>query len=432
MVPYMQAYRNLLKSRLQASSRHMRRMAFGSLSLVAVLSCATGCHSEPPKDAPPYVPPDLGSDPSNPQDPLYEWWAISAVSSKLVYEYTFAGQPSPPPDRNYKMDPHYVADGLDRYLFMAGSPAATAEQWSISFFRTALADMNAPEPEFDVSIPWQVAIKANAGTWFTQDALGPFGQISAKKGRIWFAGNGAANLPDYVRQIGRADFDATDTSKPPVIDIQQNPALTVPAFNGTQADSVPVEARPDAYGMSDPWIITDPANSNQLLMYYAGLNCAGDSCRFQILRATSTDDGFSFTPGQVVLSGRPGVAAEAGGVAAPSVVFINGQYAMAYSVLSGVPTKSRYGIRQALIVGVTTGMAVSRDGINWTAGTPQGMPLLNYTKGVWGDAGVGSPSLYLQKGVVQAFLGGALIDSVGGQIYYYENLGTTASMGYYF
>ncbi len=425
MALYNQAYKYLLSLRFLKLRPQWRR-ALLPLPLLAALSGASGCHGNNQTDASPYVPPeppangnDMGS------DGLYTWWGVPAVSTSIYSEYT------PPLTRNWKRDPHYIADGTDRYLFMAGSPIATSasnfanEQWSISYYRTVV-DMDGKEPSIDSFTPWKMALAADATTWFKKDATGPFAQMSAAKGVFWFAGSGASNFPDYVFQIGRANIDATDTSKPPVVNLQGAPVLTAPMFNGTQPDSMPNEQGPDSWGKMDPWVLADTANPSHLIMYYSGLDCSTDVCQFHILRATSTDNGDTFSPGEVVLSGRPGLAIETGGVASPSVIQVDGQYVMAYTAVGIYPEKSRVGIRRALTLDAKIGVAVSTDGIHWRYGSQDKKLLIDYRggKAIWAASGISAPSLYVKNGDFMAYLGGLIQTFESGSESYYVALGS--------
>ena len=322
---------------------------------------------------------------------LSKWTASPAAFSTLYSE----GGPGVPAGRRWKRDPHYVKDGTTEYVFMATSDSAT-EQWSVSYFAQ---QGSAVTP----TSQWRAAIAGKAGTWYGTDITAPSARFSAADKSVWFAANGDATRPDYVFQIGRATFDGTNWT------ISQTPALAAPAFSG----ATPTTARPDAYGATDPWVMTD---GNNTTMYYAGLDCAATPCKFQILRSVSTDGGQTFPPGSVVLTGRSGVPDETGGVAGPSVLYRNGQWVMAYTAVKTVPTKSRDGIRQALTSGAI-GVAVSADGINWVPGTPTATSAITRI-GTYRSEGASSPCLYEDGSAVRSYFGGLVIEQGTGFNYF--------------
>lgn len=311
-------------------------------------------------------------------------------------------------NRRWKRDPHYVKDGSTSYLFFAGSSNIT-EQWSISYFS------NPTGGDLNNSQTWKQAFTARtAPNWDTKDLTAPFALRTSAGWSLYYAANGDTTTgmakPDYVLQIGRAT--GTDLSG---LTREAAPVMPTPAFSGTDANATPATVRKDAWGVTDPWILSQ---SNALTMYYAGLDCQNDPCQFRIFRSVSTDNGATFPPGEVVLSGRSGNADEAGGVAGPSVVVRNGVYLLAYTAVKNVPTKSRDGVRRALSTG-SVGLAVSADGKNFQPGTRDGGPLVApvSTSFNYRSSGCGAPSLYLDGMVLRGYLAGLLDQSTQGTYY---------------
>ena len=307
------------------------------------------------------------------------WAATPAAGAAL-----FSEGPSVDKGRQWKRDPHYFKDSANtQYLFISGSPYST-ESWSVSYYTQSSGTISNAST-------WTSALVGTAGTWYSGDITGPAIRYTTTEKTLFFAANALpADLnktrPDYVFQIGRAPFD-TGTFRPSAA-----PVLSVPTFNGTDVSSTPTTARPDAYGVMDPWILDDNAGST-VTMYYTGLDCASATCRFQIFRTVSTDGGLTFPPGNVVLSGRTNNPEEAGGVATPSVLLLNGKYVLAYTAVATPPTKSRTAIRASLSTG-SIDVAVSTDGINFTNASATGAPVIQRGTG-YREQGASSPSLYL-------------------------------------
>jgi hypothetical protein len=311
------------------------------------------------------------------------------------------------PNRRWKRDPHFVKDGSTSYLFFSGSNFS-AEQWSISYFSDPAGG------DLTNSSTWRLIFGARAaGNWDSKDLTAPFALRTSTGWSLYYAANGdttaGMSKPDYVLQIGRAT--GTD---PTALTREAVPVLPTPAFSGTDANATPAMVRKDAWGVTDPWVISE---SNALVMYYAGLDCQSDPCQFRIFRSVSTDNGATFPPGDVVLSGRPGNADEAGGVAGPSVVVRNGVYLLAYTAVKNPPTKARDGIRRALATG-SVGLAVSSDGKNFQPGTRDNELVFPVTTSAnYRSSGCSSPSLYLDNMALRGYLAG-LSDSPSQGTYY--------------
>lgn len=298
--------------------------------------------------------------------------------------------------QQWKRDPAYVVDGTDLYMFYAGSSYAS-EQWSIAYFKSQTAG----------SWPTTatLAFRGRTGKWDALDLTGPSVRIGggSAKYTLWYAGNGDPSRPDYVSQIGMATSnDGVNWTR------SDAPSLAAPTFNGTSATSTPSTSRPDAYGATDPWVMQD---GSSLVMYYAGLDCSSGTCMSQILRSVSSDNGATFPPGSVVLSGRQGIPEEAGGVAGPSVIQLNGQYILTYTEVGTPATKSRLGVRKALTSG-SVGVAVSKDGINFSYAGVNPSGLILRASGTSYSEGGGAPSLYASGTALKLYFTG-LVDSVG-------------------
>lgn len=296
--------------------------------------------------------------------------------------------------QQWKRDPAYVVDGSDLYMFYAGS-SYTAEQWSLAFYKTQTAGTWPSNA--------QLAFRGRTGKWDAMDLTAPSVRIgSGAKYTMWYAGNGDPTRPDYVSQIGMATSnDGVSWTR------SDTPALAAPTFNGTTATSTPSASRPDAYGAGDPWVMQD---GTSLVMYYAGLDCSSGTCMYQILRSVSSDNGATFPPGSVVLSGRQGIPEEAGGVAGPSVVQLNGQYILTYTGVGTAATKSRLGVRKALSSG-SVGIATSKDGINFAYAGVNPSGLILRAAGTFYPEGAGAPSLYVSGTSLKLYFTG-LVDSV--------------------
>lgn len=304
-------------------------------------------------------------------------------------------------NRRWKRDPHYTKDGNVGYLFFSGS-YNLSEQWSLGYFT---ATVGSP---LENKSPWKQALLPQPGAWDSKDLFSPFARRGSSDWSLYYAATGDSTKPDYVLQIGRAtSADANTWTR------GTQPVMATPAFSGTDVSATPTTVRKDAWGVTDPWIITE---SNATTMYYAGLDCSVDPCQFRIFRTVSTDGGTTFPPGEVVLSGRSGVPEEAGGVAGPSVVVQDNVYILAYTAVRNPATKSREGVRKALSTG-SVGLAVSSDGKNFQPGTRDGSALVSRLPAPsYSSAGSGSPSLYLDGTVLRGFFAG-LSDDTNGTYY---------------
>lgn len=285
--------------------------------------------------------------------------------------------------RRWKRDPHFLQDSAGtQYLFLSGSDY-NKESWSVSSYTQTGGTVASTST-------WAPVVVGTQNTWYSGDITGPATRFTASEKTLFFAANvdptrPEPTRPDYVFEIGRAPFDGV-SFKP-----TSAPVLSVPAFTGPSASDTPMTPRPDAYGVMDPWILDDGAQN--VTMYYAGLDCATGTCKFQIFRTVSTDGGLTFPPGSVVLSGRANTPDEAGGVAGPSVVVRNGQYILTYTAVSTPPSRSRVAIRNSLATG-TVGVAVSTDGMTFTNASAGGESAI-IRVGIYREQGCSSPSLYL-------------------------------------
>ncbi len=280
--------------------------------------------------------------------------------------------------RDWKSDPSYLIDGGQQVLFFAGSPAApldaAAEKWSIG--RTVAAVGTAPTEAAAEKL-------LAAGSGWDLDLQAPQVIKGAAALRrpwaMWYSANSAKDVPGYVTQIGVAFSDDGKSW-----DRQATPAIAAP-FNGQG----PTGPGPGAYGVGDPAVVVYSAG--ELWMYYSALDCDVSGCRFSILRSI-TQNGMTFSPGEVVLRGRQDVAAEAGGVAAPSVLQKDGKFLLAYTAIAKGPDKDPKSVRQALRAG-TLGLAISDDGMVFSnaSGT---QPLLGLSR-PYAVSGVFGPALYL-------------------------------------
>lgn len=368
----------------------MSLMGLCGLSLSALVTAASGCADpvivDPIPDGGTRTDMDGGQDPGT-----TIWTAAPAVTAAFPAE-----GPSVDARRRWKRDPHYVQDSAGlQYLFISGSDYNT-ESWSVSYYTQQGGALSN-------SSSWSPGIVGTANTWYSGDITGPAARFTAGEKTLFFAANVNPTKPDpirpdYVFEIGRAPFDGV-SYKPTA-----TPVLSVPPFTGSTANDTPTTPRPDAYGVMDPWILDD-GGGQTVTMYYAGLDCATGSCKFQIFRTVSTDGGLSFPPGSVVYSGQANNPDEAAGVAGPSVVVRNGEYILTYTAVKTPPARSRTAIRAALATG-TVGVAVSTDGITFknggTAGTPAITRIGNYR-----EQGCSSPSLYLDvTGALHSYFAG--------------------------
>ncbi|HMU41482.1 MAG TPA: hypothetical protein PKE31_20910 [Pseudomonadota bacterium] len=347
---------------------------------------------------------DAGADLSNST-------GLSVFGSRVPDTFELNSQYTPiATQRQWKRDPHFVSAGGSNYLFMSGSIAnPNLERWSLSVY----TDTGLPTKDS----PWSLMFEgATSTSWDKTDVMAPFASFRAVDGwTVYYAANGDPSKPNWVYQIGRAT--GTDLTK---LTRAQQPIIGVPNYTAGQPDIV----RPDAWGATDPSVFVD---GNDVYLYYAGLNCEGGTCKFQILRSKSPDGGTSFPPGDVVLSGRAGNPEEAGGVAGPSVIKFGTQYLLAYTALKDIPTKDPVSIRNALSK-ASVGLMVSSDGKTWQTGTKTGGVLVPRLPGFSSNRseGVSSPSLYVDGNTVRGYVSGRKDDANAnlyhiGSLYLIEN-----------
>lgn len=248
-----------------------------------------------------------------------------------------------------RRDPYPLVAGGRRHLFFAASPtgAATA-RWTLGVATVeegkdltapSYAQVLEPEPE-----PEHRAWDSGqlTGPAVLHGARAPGGGYA-----MYYAATGGAGLAAHVGQIGLAESDdGVHFRRRP------EPVLAPPAD----------PAAPGGQGLSDPEPLIV---GGYVFLYYTGLTCDGEGCRFQILRSVSTD-GVNFRPGEVALSGRTLLAAEAGGVAAPSVRIVRGRFLMAYTAVRRSPQPDLQGAWRAASEG-SVALAVSEDGLRFTA-----------------------------------------------------------------
>lgn len=316
----------------------------------------------------------------------------------------FQSDASTPTWRQWKRDPHFATDQNDQYLFFAGSAFAT-EAWTLGYYKQTGA---APS----TSSTLQQVLLSGAATWDTGDMTAPMVRfnVGSNKFTLYYAANGAPNKPTFVNQIGIA----TSSNGTVWSNHSATPALGVPAFDGMMDTSNPTTARPDAFGVTDPWVMTDGAET---VMYYAGLDCsAGTSCTSSIFRTVSSDGGLTFPPGTVVLAGRQGVAEELGGVGGPSIYVANGLYTMAYTAYPSPLPRNRTNLRRAAAQG-TISIATSKDGKTWTNAVASGNVLINKAASSYRSQGSVSPSLFMTGQQMKLYFGGA-IDQSGVGVFY--------------
>ncbi len=305
---------------------------------------------------------------------------------------------------DWKRDPNLVIDGNTQYLFFAGSPStANMERWSIVTYTTT----DTANPPMTWTVPSAATFGGRTGQWDSLDVTAPMVLVDSStspKFRMWYAGNGdkTKTMPDYVTQIGMAtSTDGMNWSR--TGGAKNGLALELSGFNGITSSSTPTSGGADAYGATDPAVIID---NGKTVLYYAGLDCSGSPCKYQILRSVSSDNGQSFPRGDVVWSGR-GTAEETGGVAGPSVVVRNGVYVLAYTAVTSPATRDLAGVRKALSEGAV-GIATSTDGVHFTyagvspvgivqkASCPSNLCLL----------GVSGPGLYTVGTSLRLYFGG--------------------------
>lgn len=342
---------------------------------VVLVLLLTGCH--PPSVTNPTTDDgrriDLGGDGG-----AATWQATVGPAPVLLSEADL-----PPSDkwREWKRDPGYLLSGGQQLLFFAGSPAppSPVQRWTVG--RVVAAEGK------DLSAgSFQQLLTPQAGAWDAGDLFAPTviagGNVLGKPWALWYAASGDAQLPDYVTQIGLlSSMDGQSWERNPA----QGPVLAVPPFSG--ADPQPTKPGPAAYGLTDPFVLQ--LGNNTLWMYYAGVDCDGSGCRYQILRAIS-QDGTDWKDSTVVLQGRPGVAEEAGGVAGPSVVLRDNRFYLAYTAVRDRPQRDRNSLRRSLITG-TIGLAISTDGVSFT---PASGPAPLFERRGFYAAGASSPSLF--------------------------------------
>lgn len=333
-------------------------------------------------------------------------------SAKTTANADFQSDASMPLWRQWKRDPHFVTDQNDQYLFFAGSPYVT-EGWTVGYYKQTGAAPN-------TTSTLQQILLSGAATWDAGDMTAPMVRVNvgSSKFTLYYAANGAPGKPTYVNQIGVATSQdgRVWSSHTPA------PALSVPAFDGVMDTSNPTTMRPDAFGVTDPWVMTD---GSETVMYYAGLDCsAGTSCVSAIFRTVSADGGQTFPAGSVVLAGRQGIAEEAGGVAGPSIYVANGLYTMAYTALPTPVQRNRVLLRRGLTSG-TIGIATSKDGKTWTNAVASGNVLIGKGTTSYSLQGAVSPSLYLSGQSLRLYFGGT-IDQTNPGIFY--SLGTADVM----
>jgi len=312
---------------------------------------------------------------------------------------------TPPPDyQAWKRDPAYVVDGTDLYMFYSGSAptlGAYKEQWSIAYYK-AQAGTNPPAWPTNAQLVLRGSGVPNQ--WDVYDVTAPMAVVasgSQPKYMMWYAGSGdeqnpPQKRPAYVTQIGLATSnDGTNWAR------SSTPVFALSDFDGNTTSAKPMVPRPDAYGATDPWVLV--ANGSYIL-YYAGLDCTSGSCIYQILRSVSVDGGKTFPPGEVVLSGRPGVAEEAGGVAGPSVIQRNGVYILTYTAIKAPVAQSRLGVRTALTTG-SIGIATSTDGIKFAYAGANTAALIQRSNGTSYSEGASGPSVYTEGSSLKLYFG---------------------------
>jgi len=393
--------RSASPSSASVPSRHKRQTALVACGLglsigagvAAMVGCADPVVIDPNTDSGTVIKTDGGTDA---QPIKYSAMPVGAAE--------FQSDASMPTWRQWKRDPHFVIDQNDQYLFFAGSSYVT-EAWTVGYYKQTGA---APTS----SSTLQQILLSGAATWDTGDMTAPMARmnVGGNKFTLYFAANGAPGKPNYVTQIGVA----TSQDGKVWSNHTAAPALAVPAFDGVMDTSNPTTTRPDAFGVTDPWVMTDGADT---VMYYAGLDCsAGTSCISAIFRTVSTDGGQTFPPGSVVLAGRQGIAEEAGGVAGPSIYVANGLYTMAYTALPAPVQRNRVLLRKGLTNG-TIGIATSKDGKTWTNAVGSGNVLIGKAPSSYRSQGAVSPSLYMSGQSMRMYFGGT-IDQTNPGVFY--------------
>lgn len=334
----------------------------------------------------------ITSPPAGPAGPLV--WSARVEST---FEFPPETEAIAPPARRWKSDPHFVTANGRQHFFFSGSDARSmASRWSLSVYQ----DLALPTPR---SESWELLNGASSSGWDRGDLVAPFAVYKTDGAwSLYYAASGDPDKPDYVLQVGRSTSPDLKTWAR-----ESKPVIATPSF----ASGVPSEKRPDAYGATDPWVFQD---GSDVYLYYAGLDCVQDGCRFQILRSRSLDGGATFPPGDVVLSGRDGVPEEAGGVAGPSVIKYKDKYLLLYTRVQQVAQKRRESIRLAIQTG-TVGMATSDDGKEFRFNIPNAAPLVSRLAGPtsYRSEGIFSPSLFVESDRLQTWLAGSKQDAGG-------------------
>ncbi|MCS6913471.1 MAG: hypothetical protein RMK29_04160 [Myxococcales bacterium] len=292
--------------------------------------------------------------------------------------------------REWKRDPEVVLGAAERQMYLAGSPAPPngLEQWTIG-----RAVMRLDQPGGAAS--FQQLLTPRPGRWDGGDLLSP-AVIPNYGGRgfaLWYAASGDPQRPDYVFQIGLATSpDGQHWER------REQPVLAAPPFSSNGPDGRPREQGPTSHGLLDPAVV--PMGGSTIWMYFTGVSCE-PRCRFQILRAVSSD-GVHFQTPQVVWRGRPEVSQEEGGVAGPSVLVREGRFYLAYTQVHEPAEPSRDGIRRAIVSG-SLGLAVSQDGVTFESASgpwPLLAPNRDFLRG-----GSFSPALVEEQGHLRLYFG---------------------------
>ena len=149
---------------------------------------------------------------------------------------------------------------------------------------------------------------------------------------------------------------------------------------------------PDSHGATDPTVIKF---NGQFQLFYAGLACDNNGCRYRVLQRTSAD-GLSFGAAKVVID-RP---RDVGGDAGPSAVVLDNRILLAYTAVKRQASKTRDAVYQALTSGAIY-LAESSDGT--TFNDLKG-PLLD--SNVNYPTGVGRAYLYNDSGTLRMLFNG--------------------------
>lgn len=364
-----------------------------TVAAMALFGCADPVVIDPNMDSGTVIKTDGGT-----EVPPTKYSAMPAGAAE------FQSDASMPTWRQWKRDPHFVTDQNDQYLFFAGSSYVT-EAWTVGYYK-----QTGGAPTSGSTL--QQILLSGAATWDAGDMTAPMARmnVGSNKFTLYYAANGAPGKPTYVTQIGVA----TSQDGKVWSNHSASPALSVPNFDGVMDTSNPTTSRPDAFGVTDPWVMTD---GSETVMYYAGLDCsAGTSCISAIFRTVSTDGGMTFQPGSIVFAGRQGIAEEAGGVAGPSIYVANGVYTMAYTALPAPVQRNRVLLRKGLTSG-TVGIATSKDGKTWTSAVASGNVLIGKAPSSYRSQGAVSPSLFMSGQSMRMYFGGT-IDQTNPGVFY--------------